>query len=727
MARRAMLLLVCLLALPTSAHSIQLHWADGSTSLDFSERTRAVLVVQADSAEVALPGQWTLQWLADSSGVNLVAIDSLAACSSDTAKASSVDPPSTPADSAAHTVTAHLCSNGRATIAYFLLDQPGGSAGRLRIAAIDPTDPDSSRVIESGEVTYNGGVEGEFTPVILRLSANHSTTQLRLTAVGVGLSAVTDATVASADGTVSIPLSIAAKSAASVAAEASVLEPLPPSILALSDGSHTLATTDVPSDQVFDGAASTTESFFSDPAARYYPKDFGIIVSPLLIGGKWVAMYHMYYTRTVKSEFVGNGSGQIPADSSDVYLGHAWSRDLITWSSWDSIQINQHSFRGHNSWDKGHAWAPSFIDFNGRHYMFYTGVDSVANQTIGYAYAATIDTTDDATRWTRISAPVHKASNTAWVASISGVPSQFRDPFVMQDPDSTGRLLMLYAAANASEPIGGNFFHNAIGVALSNVTNPDAWRDLGPYPMTTYAASNDWLAESPHMFPDSIGFRFNDPINHPKLWRLMYTDGNGAANRLLLFHNKSNLAAAVADRTAGNWTSAVSVSSYLNQNSTQVEYGMEATECLRLGDTFFLGGYLTGNDVYPYPKYGILLRRMMWTGTDFILSTVSLTTAVSERVPNREVTLQAVGSVPCHGEARFRLAVGNQRIHARLELFDIAGRRLRRFIDGDVGPGAVEVRWDGHDGDGRAVADGVYFARLSTGTKTAVLRVPLLH
>jgi hypothetical protein len=167
--------------------------------------------------------------------------------------------------------------------------------------------------------------------------------------------------------------------------------------------------------------------------------------------------------------------------------------------------------------------------------------------------------------------------------------------------------------------------------------------------------------------------------------------------------------------------------SYLNQNSTQIEYGLEATECLRLGDAFFLGGYLTGNDVYPYPRYGILLRRMMWTGTNLILSTVDLTTAVGEPVPAQGVRLQAIGAVPCHGEARFRLAVGDQRVAAKLELFDVAGRRLRRLVDGRVGPGVVEVRWDGRDANGRVVGDGVYFARLTAGRRAAVLRVPLLH
>ena len=49
-------------------------------------KDRCTLIVQADPAEGALPGQWRLLWLADSSGVNFVETDSLTACSADTAR-----------------------------------------------------------------------------------------------------------------------------------------------------------------------------------------------------------------------------------------------------------------------------------------------------------------------------------------------------------------------------------------------------------------------------------------------------------------------------------------------------------------------------------------------------------------------------------------------------------------------------------------------------------------
>ena len=40
------------------AHAIQLHWAGGATDVTVSSNTQALLVVQADSAEVTLPNTW---------------------------------------------------------------------------------------------------------------------------------------------------------------------------------------------------------------------------------------------------------------------------------------------------------------------------------------------------------------------------------------------------------------------------------------------------------------------------------------------------------------------------------------------------------------------------------------------------------------------------------------------------------------------------------------------
>jgi flagellar hook assembly protein FlgD len=57
----------------------------------------------------------------------------------------------------------------------------------------------------------------------------------------------------------------------------------------------------------------------------------------------------------------------------------------------------------------------------------------------------------------------------------------------------------------------------------------------------------------------------------------------------------------------------------------------------------------------------------------------------------------------------------DQRRHVTLSVFDVAGRRVRTLVDGWMRAGPHSSRWDGRDDGGRAVASGVYFARLEAG------------
>jgi len=49
-----------------------------------------------------------------------------------------------------------------------------------------------------------------------------------------------------------------------------------------------------------------------------------------------------------------------------------------------------------------------------------------------------------------------------------------------------------------------------------------------------------------------------------------------------------------------------------------------------------------------------------------------------------------------------------------LGVFSVEGRRIRTLRSGTLAAGSYRVPWDGRDDAGRAVADGVYFARLET-------------
>lgn len=68
-------------------------------------------------------------------------------------------------------------------------------------------------------------------------------------------------------------------------------------------------------------------------------------------------------------------------------------------------------------------------------------------------------------------------------------------------------------------------------------------------------------------------------------------------------------------------------------------------------------------------------------------------------------------------QVAFRMPV---RAQAKVELFDLAGRRIRTLMKGDLAAGDQRARWDGKDSEGKAVKPGVYLARVDYlgGSKT---------
>ena len=75
-------------------------------------------------------------------------------------------------------------------------------------------------------------------------------------------------------------------------------------------------------------------------------------------------------------------------------------------------------------------------------------------------------------------------------------------------------------------------------------------------------------------------------------------------------------------------------------------------------------------------------------------------------------------------EIRFGLQAAG---HARLAIFDAAGRLVRVLLDGHRGAGPQSVTWDGRGTDGRAVASGVYFYRLEAGAFIETRKMVLLR
>ncbi len=68
-----------------------------------------------------------------------------------------------------------------------------------------------------------------------------------------------------------------------------------------------------------------------------------------------------------------------------------------------------------------------------------------------------------------------------------------------------------------------------------------------------------------------------------------------------------------------------------------------------------------------------------------------------------------------------------QPAHARVDVFDIAGRLVTDIHDGSMDAGVHEIVWDGRDSRGRAVASGIYFCRAEVGEWSQIQRMVLLR
>jgi len=86
----------------------------------------------------------------------------------------------------------------------------------------------------------------------------------------------------------------------------------------------------------------------------------------------------------------------------------------------------------------------------------------------------------------------------------------------------------------------------------------------------------------------------------------------------------------------------------------------------------------------------------------------------------------ALSPNPAPGEAAVAFAVPRASA-ARLRVYDAAGRLVRTLHDGPAEAGAGLLRWDGRDGRGRAVADGVYFCRLEAAGRTLTRKLLLVR
>jgi len=101
------------------------------------------------------------------------------------------------------------------------------------------------------------------------------------------------------------------------------------------------------------------------------------------------------------------------------------------------------------------------------------------------------------------------------------------------------------------------------------------------------------------------------------------------------------------------------------------------------------------------PDVHDLLRARVASGSVAVEPTLPASTRLYPPMPNP----LASGTT-----LRFDLA---RAARARLEIFDLSGRRVATLADQDFTPGRYSLRWDGHDDAGATTGAGLYFVRLT--------------
>lgn len=693
---------------PTSSHALRLYWSGGATNLVVSQNTRATLIVQADSAEATLPSEWRLLWTADSLGIEFVAPESLMACVTDTAKISAIEPPSTPADSAANLLTAHFCSDeiAVAPIAYWSLDLAGGGRGKLKVVALHPAD--SYSVIESNEVTYNGGVSDDFEPCVLRATSVHQSLQLRVTAVGTGLNGASSLSIMAPDASWSLPLTVTSRTDGSVTGVAAVAALLPECQATVGSDAGAISAAVLAADEEpwSEGPQSCSAQYFEElvlppPPGHGYtiqPKDFAFTRGFVDESSNRYAL-HLFYIR--QSYY------NMPADSNSRNLGHIWTTDFNSWYGPEGLNKADTTaiVARLGKFDELHVWAPTIVQHGPTFWMFYTGVRKEGgkqHQRIGVA------TSTDLITWMQADTVVLSCPKIPWAkknpSTDPGDPyggaQQLRDPFVMEDPINPGQWLMYFVAEDSVHAP-----KMAVGVARS----PDllSWTPLdhpflGTEDPTFQGATT--VVESPHVF--SRGGQ----------WWMPYT-----VNGDQIFF-ETTAGADPAETDSASWGPPIWLRSVTEGQPSELQY-WHASEYLRINSTQYLAAF--DDNATSIDIKGVFSPANAAVDS-FRLDCPQIAGVGDAEVPQHDVRMAITGVRWGAPQVGLRLELPS-RMAVRLAVYDVSGRRRATLVDGELPGGVTEISWDGRDRVGTRIASGVYFVRLAFAGGARLSKIVMLR
>ncbi len=129
------------------------------------------------------------------------------------------------------------------------------------------------------------------------------------------------------------------------------------------------------------------------------------------------------------------------------------------------------------------------------------------------------------------------------------------------------------------------------------------------------------------------------------------------------------------------------------------------------GTTNFFNRYTyTDERVQPETVYYYRLANVDFDGTIHYYPEL----VKSSLAPISTFTLYPTYPNPFNAQTTVRFEIG-EASRVQLDIFDVAGRRVRRLFAGSLQPGSYNYIWDGRDDRNEGVASGVYFLNFSAG------------
>jgi hypothetical protein len=705
MCLRLMRLSLLLLLVASSAHAITLQWLGGDTDIRFASATRCTLVAGVAAPDTALPSDLRLSWVAQNCPDLHVIAESTADPTGIESRVDEIVAPSELERGCRFQNVRVAVPGPHNIIARYIFELPIGARGNIRAEAARP----AGGVDVSNVVTFNSGLVASFAPVVLDSRTMIEDNAVVVHARGIGLETSRAVRLVTADTSWQAQFGLVQRDDTSLTARNLTLNNLPEAMVQVTtadgdDSSIGGSATSTPAAQTsFSGSVTIT-----DPNPTVVLKDFALVydVTRNPSTSKWEGLYHVYYIRQI------GGVGRV--------LAHRFSADLVDWSLPDTTEFVAGG--GGGVWDAKEVWAPSLIKRGGLWYMFYTGVDATNNQSIGYATKPSLK--PDGTTWQRRTTPVVGLSQVPYLDPTP--PVELRDPFVIENPDLPGRLLMMFTAKNdPAQPLPAGY---TVGLAR-NAVDLDHWDFVGRYIDTDFAHAFVAQDESPHAFRDP---------NVSTHWRLMWTAGQSSQYDRSISFEGNVPSALVSNTSQGSWGGLTRLYTYTQQS---VGFGWAATEFLHTGEylqlapgaapygyTDFLAGYLqTGGS-------GIQISKLTWTSVvnifpahqDFSLD-LSLTAVESEggSIMARPSVHARAGIIRAPGECATLFMANSASVV--IELVDVTGRVVRELLRQQVPRGATPIFWDLKDRDGATVQPGVFFVRLRSSSGEGVTRFALLR